>query len=236
MTNANRARLSLLVFDLDGTLIDSQADLYASVNATRRSLALDPLPPDIIASYVGQGVAPLVRRALGAERPPEALAPAVSYFLNYYKEHMLDHTLLYPGVRDTLDALQGRKLAVLTNKPVNFSRRILQSLGVASCFGYIYGGNSFELKKPDPVGIVQLMRDTRLPADRTMIIGDSDTDIHAGHNAGIWTCAVTYGIGSRTLANAAPHFVLSDFRQLLALVNGSTSHGSSEPISTGTGQ
>ncbi|MGH9358223.1 MAG: HAD family hydrolase [Terriglobia bacterium] len=220
MSKANGARLGLLIFDLDGTLIDSETDLAASVNATRRHLALDPLPREMIAGYVGHGVVTLVRRALGAETPPEAVESAVSYFLDYYREHMLDHTLLYPGVRDTLGALEERKLAVLTNKPVNFSRQILEGLGVASRFAYVYGGNSFDLKKPDPVGIFRLMEDTGIPPGHTMMIGDSDTDIHTGRNAGVWTCAVTYGIGSHTLANAASDFVLHDFRELLSLVDG----------------
>ena len=218
MSDKNCSGLGLLIFDLDGTLIDSETDLTQSVNATRKHLGLDPLPRDMIASYVGQGVTTLVRRALGAGTSDDVIETAVSYFLSYYREHMLDHTGLYPGVCETLEALQDRKLAVLTNKPVNFSRQILEGLGVDSHFAFVYGGNSFDQKKPDPVGVFRLMNDTGVPPDRTMMIGDSGTDIQTGRNAGVWTCAVTYGIGSHTLTNSPPDFVLNDFRELRGLL------------------
>jgi|SRR5579875_981911 len=210
--------ISLLIFDLDGTLIDSETDLMHSVNATRAHLALEPLPRDTIASYVGQGVVTLVRRALGSSAPENVIEQAVDHFLTYYHEHMLDNTVLYPGVRETLDALQDRKMAVLTNKPVNFSRRILEGLGVTSRFVSIYGGNSFEQKKPDPAGVFQLMDETGIPPDRTMMIGDSDIDVQTGRNAGVWTCAVTYGLGSHTLVHAPADFLLNDFRELCGLL------------------
>ncbi len=210
--------VSLLIFDLDGTLIDSETDLMHSVNATRAHLALEPLPRDTIASYVGQGVVTLVRRALGSGAPGNVIESAVDYFLAYYREHMLDNTVLYPGVRETLDALRDRKMAVLTNKPVNFSRRILEGLGVNSHFVSIYGGNSFDQKKPDPVGVFRLMDETGIPPDHTMMIGDSDIDVHTGRNAGVWTCAVTYGLGSHTLANEPADFLLNDFSELRGLL------------------
>ena len=230
MNGNDHSGIRLLIFDLDGTLIDSETDLTQSVNATREHLALGPLPREEIASYVGQGVATLVRRALGAETPEEVLEAAVSYFLSYYHEHMLDHTQLYPGVRETLDALKGRKLAVLTNKPVNFSRQILEGLRLDSRFASVYGGNSFDRKKPDPVGIFRLMKDTHVPAASTMIIGDSGVDIQTGRNAGVWTCAVSYGIGAPTLADVRPDFLVNDFRELPAILEDESARGRFERI------
>ncbi|MGH9325714.1 MAG: HAD family hydrolase [Terriglobia bacterium] len=210
----------LLIFDLDGTLIDSEADLALSVNATREQMGMGPLSRDVIASYVGRGVPTLVRRALGAGISEAALEQAVAFFLDYYRAHMLDHTDVYPGVREALEALNGHRLAVLTNKPVNFSREILEGLKIASRFAFIYGGNSFERKKPDPVGVFRLMRDTGVGAHETMIIGDSETDVETGRNAGTWTCGVTYGIGSRTLARARPDLTLDNLEELPALLDG----------------
>lgn len=206
--------IRLLIFDLDGTLIDSEADLALSMNATLRRFGRAVLPEEVIASYVGHGVLVLVRRAFGAEASEELVEQAAAYFLNYYRNHMLDHTAPYAGVREALDDLRPRRMAVLTNKPVNFSRQIIAGLQLDGYFSFVYGGNSFEQKKPDPVGILRLMADTGVPAEATLMIGDSDTDIQTGRNAGVWTCGVTYGIGSHTLTSAPPDLLLGDLREL----------------------
>ncbi|HEX5481527.1 MAG TPA: HAD-IA family hydrolase [Terriglobia bacterium] len=212
--------LKLFIFDLDGTLIDSEEDLTDSVNATRERAGMAPLSRETVASYVGQGVTVLVRRALADGTPEEEIDRAVAFFLDYYRQHMLDHTALYPGVLETLQQLKPRKLAVLTNKAVNFSRQILAGLNVDSYFGFVYGGNSFGQKKPDPVGIFRLMRDTGAREAETLMIGDSETDIQTGRNAGVWTCGVTYGIGSHTLAGTAPDLMLNSLRELPFYLNG----------------
>lgn len=220
VTNGKLKNLKLLIFDLDGTLIDSEADLAQSVNATRRRAGMAPLSQQTVASYVGQGVAVLVRKALGPETAEEELERAADFFLDYYRQHMLDHTELYPGVLETLEELRPHKLAVLTNKPVNFSREILAGLKVDSYFQFVYGGNSFGQKKPDPVGVFQLMRDIGAGAAETLMIGDSDTDIQTGRNAGVWTCGVAYGIGSHTLAGMSPDLMLNNLRELPFYLNG----------------
>jgi len=122
-TEPNLNGTRLLIFDLDGTLIDSEADLVQSVNAVRTWMGLDPLPEKLVATYVGRGVPVLMRRALGEDASEEDIARGVDYFLQFYQEHMLDHTVPYPGVREALERLNGRTLAVLTNKPVNFQPR-----------------------------------------------------------------------------------------------------------------
>jgi phosphoglycolate phosphatase len=210
--------IELLVFDLDGTLIDSKLDLVLSVNATREHMHLPKLPEETIATYVGRGVVVLMQRALGAAATEETVAEAVEFFLEYYRDHMLDNTLPYPGVREALDALGDRRLAVLTNKPVRFSQAILAGLGLSRYFAQVYGGNSFERKKPDPIGLITLMREANTPADRTMMVGDSDTDVLTGRNAGVWTCGVTYGLAPQTLETSPPDLLIDDMRELPPLL------------------
>ncbi len=212
--------IKLVIFDLDGTLVDSKEDLALSVNAMRERMGLPALPHDVIASYVGKGVTALVRRALGAEARDERVEKGMTIFLDYYREHMLDHTTLYPGVRGALEQLGDRTLAVLTNKPVRFSREMLERLGLAPLFTAIYGGNSFPQKKPDPVGVEKLMTDTGARERQTLMVGDSDTDVLTGRNAGVWTCGVTYGFGAHTLEETPPDLIVGDLRDLPLLLNG----------------
>jgi len=213
-------QMELLVFDLDGTLVDSELDLANSVNATLEKIGRKPLSVERIASYVGQGVAVLISRALGADATEELVEQAKEIFLKHYREHMLDHTATYPGVREALAGLDGRKMAVLTNKPVRFSREMLKGLGLAERFLQIYGGNSFENKKPDPIGLQRLMEETGAPASGTLMIGDSVSDVLAGRNAGAWTCGVNYGFGAPTLDEAQPDIRIDDLRELPKLLNG----------------
>jgi phosphoglycolate phosphatase len=212
--------IQLLVLDLDGTLVDSEMDLTLSVNAVRSQMGLDALPRNTISSFVGQGVTTLMERSLGNTASSEDVQKAVTLFLAYYRLHMLDNTVPYGGVRESLEELKGRKMAVLTNKPVRFSRDLLAGLGLAGYFAFIYGGDSFLQKKPDPVGMLKLMKDTGFSKRQTMIIGDSDTDVLTGRNAGVLVCGVTYGIGSHTLETTAPDLLVGDLRELIPLLNG----------------
>ncbi|HTV56210.1 MAG TPA: HAD-IA family hydrolase [Terriglobia bacterium] len=228
LDDRKRLHIGLLIFDLDGTLIDSETDLALSVNATRERFGLSPLSTPVIASYVGQGVSILVRRSLQGEVPEEEIENAIAFFKSYYRRHMLDHTVAYPGVLEALDALSGRTLAVLTNKPVNFSRGILEGLGMLSRFSFVYGGDSFDRKKPDPVGVLRMMEDTGRNATETLMVGDSDVDIETGRSAGVWCCGVRYGIGSKSLPNAGPDFMVDNLRDLPPLIDrqpGVTSRG-----------
>jgi phosphoglycolate phosphatase len=213
-------QVRLLVFDLDGTLVDSKQDLALSVNAMRTEMGLAPLTLESIASYVGHGVTLLVRRSLGTHATSENVEKGLAFFLSYYREHMLDHTAPYPGVPEALEKLSGYKMAVLTNKPVNFSREMISRLGFAPYFSYVYGGNSFPQKKPDPIGLHKLMEDLQVSARETLMVGDSDTDILTGRNAGVLTCGVTYGFGADTLEKVSPDLVIDDMRELPPILNG----------------
>lgn len=186
----------------------------------RERLRLGPLSHDRIASYVGRGVSALVGQAIGDQATAEDIEKGLVIFLEHYRRHMLDNTVTYPGIREALGELGERKLAVLTNKPANFSRRMLEGLGIARYFSFIYGGDSFAQKKPDPVGIRTLMSDTGTLPRETLIVGDSDTDVLTGRNVGAWTCGVTYGFGAHTLEETPPDLVLGDLRDLPLLLNG----------------
>ena len=214
------SKIQLLIFDLDGTLVDSEEDLTASVNAVRTQMGFEPLPRKTICSFVGNGVTTLIQRAMGSSASDEDVQKAVALFLAYYRLHMLDHTIPYPGVHEALEELKDRKLAILTNKPVRFSRDLVGGLGMAHYFSFIYGGDSFEQKKPASVGVVKLMNDTGFSETQTMIIGDSDTDVLTGRNSGILSCGVSYGIGSHTLESTPPDLKIGDLRELVPLLNG----------------
>lgn len=215
------ADIQLLVFDLDGTLIDSKLDLTRSVNAMLEYMQLAPLHEQVVGTYIGHGVRTLVQRALGNQVKDGNVDEALAYFLQHYERHLLDHTVLYPGVREALAELTHRQLAVLSNKNTRFSQTILEGLGVAAYFTLIFGGDSFPEKKPDPRGLRALMERTGATSGRTMMVGDSDTDIRTGRNASAWTCGVTYGIGRSTLDASMPDLMVGDLRELPLLLGGS---------------
>jgi len=208
--------IDLIIFDLDGTLVDSKLDLAQSVNATRRRYALPSIENDLVYSYVGNGAPVLIRKALGPDYGEAEIQKALEYFLGYYREHMLDHTTLYPGVRESLDRLrdEGIRLSVLTNKPVHFSRDILAGLGVSGHFFRVYGGNSFEQKKPDPMGVYALLSESGVSRERAMIVGDSGVDVLTARNAGVAVCGVTYGFQPETLQEQRPDFTVDRMEQL----------------------
>lgn len=212
--------MNLLIFDLDGTLIDSKLDLAHAVNAARAHMGLGDLPHPLVFSYVGNGAPTLIRRALGPEAGEAQVQEALEFFLEYYRDHMLDYTTLYPGVADTLDALlqSGKRMAVLTNKPVRISKAIISGLGLERHFFQIYGGNSFEQKKPHPIGIETLLSEAGMGAGHALMIGDSAVDIQTARNAGIKSCGVTYGFQPETLAAEPPDFLIDRFEDLPAVI------------------
>ena len=210
--------LRLLIFDLDGTLADTKLDLALSVNVMLEHLGVAALPHELITTYIGRGVTNLVRRALGERATDERAQKGLEIFLEHYRQHLLDNTVVYPGVVEALAELRDRKLAVLTNKPDDFTRTILAGLGLAPHFAFVYGGDSFPRKKPDPVGVRKLMSETEASARQTLIVGDSDTDVLTGRNAGVWTCGVTYGFAAPTLSSAPPDLLIGDLRELARLV------------------
>jgi phosphoglycolate phosphatase len=212
-----------LIFDLDGTLIDSGQDLALSVNATLEYMGRARLPHDLIYGYVGKGAARLIEQALGAGATATECEQGLAHFLSYYRQHMLDHTVTYPGVRECLAALENLPMAILTNKPVRFSEEIVHGLGLSKYFRFVYGGNSFQTKKPDPAGMEVLLREFGIRPKEAMIVGDSEVDVQTARNAGTWACGVTYGLGLERLAEYPPDLLLDSLEQLPAHL---AAHGS----------
>jgi phosphoglycolate phosphatase len=214
--------MDLLIFDLDGTLIDSKRDLAESVNATRGNLGLAPLDLETIAKYVGNGAPVLIRRALGPDYNEEQIEEALLYFLDYYRDHKLDYTRLYPGVRESLDRFrqEGIRMAVLTNKPVRVSQAIIDGLGLHDHFFKVLGGNSFDQKKPHPVGVDALRAETGAPRERTVMVGDSYVDVQTAVNAGVKSCGVTYGFQPESLNDPKPDLLVDRMEELADWVLG----------------
>lgn len=212
--------MELLIFDLDGTLIDSQLDLAHSVNATRQFMGMTPLEHSTVFSYVGNGAPVLIRKALGSEASEDEVNAGLAFFLQYYREHMLENTVLYPGVRVSLDTFRERgiAMAVLTNKPVRFSEAIVEGLGLSDYFFRVYGGNSFEQKKPDPIGIEKLLEERGASRDRTLMVGDSSVDIRTARNAKVRAVGVTYGFQPETLQTDPPDYLLDRMEDLVPIV------------------
>ncbi len=202
--------IRLLVFDLDGTLIDSRTDLANAVNAMLRQFGRPAQPEPVIATYVGDGVGMLVRRALGDPADEDFLQQALTCFLDYYREHKLDHTYVYDGVKESLEALRTlpdgtpRKMAVLSNKPVGPSVAICEALGLSPYFFRVVGGNSFSTKKPDPEGLNALIREAGVTPEETLMVGDSDVDVLTARNAGAWVIGCQFGMAPHSLQPAGP--------------------------------
>jgi len=209
-----------LIFDLDGTLVDSKKDLTTSVNHVRATFGLSTLSEQEISGFIGDGAQMLIQRALGPDAAGSDVQAGLQLFLSYYREHMLDKSVLYPGVSATLRRLSDCRLAVLTNKPIRFSRIMLEGLGILRYFAAVYGGNSFERKKPDPIGVFQILTDTNGNIDETWMIGDSAVDVMTGRSAGVKTCGVSWGYATETFKQTPPDFLIHRFDELEPLVRG----------------
>jgi len=219
----------LLIFDLDGTLIDSRLDLASSVNATRAHFAMPPLHNDTVYSYVGNGVPVLMQKSLsdargGAGASESELQRAQEFFLEYYRQHMLDETTLYPGTTEALAKLSeaGLKMAILTNKPVRFSKAIVEGLGINPYFLHVYGGNSFDQKKPHPMGIETLMAECHVDRANTVMIGDSSVDVLTARNAAVQAWGVSYGFQPETLVTHPPDWLGHSMAEVAAKALGTS--------------
>src|SRR5271166_2411807 len=212
-------KIKLVVFDLDGTLIDSERDLAASVNAMLARYGRKELPLEVIGTYIGDGAPMLIRRALGDPSDRDFLQEVLNFFLTHYREHKLDSTRMYDGIQAMLGRLlstngSGRKLAVLTNKPVRVSRDILAGLGLGETFFQVYGGNSFETKKPDPLGANTLLREAGVEPGDAVMVGDSQVDVLTARNAGLWSIGVTYGFAPKSLEVVVPDVLVDSPAEL----------------------
>jgi phosphoglycolate phosphatase len=218
--------IDALIFDLDGTLIDSKRDIALSVQAVQKKLGVPLSDENTIGSFIGDGVVKLMQRALRLNfredaEPTRRVLDAVELFKAHYRTHCLDHTNVYPHVRDTLLYFRHKRMAVVTNKPVRISQRILSGLGLMNYFQIVLGGDSTPRRKPHPDSIFQALeflkvRDVR----RAVVIGDSASDIAAGRAAGTWTCGVPSNIGdARKLRQSLPDFTVPNLSETIRLFN-----------------
>ncbi|MEE8423741.1 MAG: HAD-IA family hydrolase [Thermodesulfobacteriota bacterium] len=210
--------VEFMIFDLDGTLIDSKVDIANALNLIMEEFGYGPFSLKEVVSFIGGGVRNLIRKAMGTQRR-ELEDRAYDAFLEYYSNHLLDNTILYPSVKDLLKSLNGKKKAVITNKPEDLSIRVLDGLNIRSHFSLVLGGDSLKLKKPFPEPLLKAMMEVNAESEKTIMIGDSPIDIEAGKRAGVATCGVTYGYSSREeLEEAGADIVIDNLIDLKKVV------------------
>lgn len=210
----------LIIFDLDGTLIDSSEDIAWAVNKTLTRMEMDELPHDVIRGYIGHGVRALLNQAIPLARH-HLLESAREIFLGYYKDHLLVKTRLYPGVRETLGYFhkRGKRMAVVTNKPLKLTEEILKGLDVARFFSIVLGGDSIQNKKPAPEAIEVVLNNLKVEREKTILVGDSRIDIESGKRAGVLTCGAAYGFrGREELIEAGADAIISEIGELAGLL------------------
>jgi 2-phosphoglycolate phosphatase len=206
--------VELVMFDLDGTLADTGRDLADAVNHTRAHFDLPPLPDSLVYSHVGRGVEHLLKHSLPEEAPDQFLE-VMRVFLERYETHLLDATVLYPNVHETLEYFQNKKRVVVSNKMHRLTLAVLRGLGVEKHFDAILGGDSGPHKKPHPGLLNYVLDQFQVSPASALMVGDGDTDVQAGKLAGVLTCGVTYGLANREeLVAAGPDFLIDDLAQL----------------------
>lgn len=212
--------VELIIFDLDGTLVDSRKDIINAVNFTLKNIGLKTKSASEISSYVGTGVEDLIRKSLGGNQ--EALfKKALSVFENYYRQHSVDNTILYPNVVETLKYFRDKRKVIITNKRYELAILPLKALKIYGYFEDIKGGDDMDCMKPDSCPLDRMMRGFKIEdKTRAIIVGDMDIDVLAGKNAGIMTCAVTYGIGKKEdILKAKPDYIIDDILQLKEIID-----------------
>jgi phosphoglycolate phosphatase len=213
--------VDLMLFDLDGTLIDTLGDLTASLNLMLNDLGRPPLCKETVASIIGNGIPVTVSRCLTVthqyqEPPDEVLhAEGIKLMHEHYADEMLKSTALYPNVSETLEHFKHKSKAVVTSKEARFARLMLDHFHIAQHFDAIVGGDTVPARKPDPWPVAEAIKILKGAASKAVMIGDSETDVQAGHNAGTRTCAVSYGYRTaEQLSETSPDVIISRFDDL----------------------
>ena len=212
-------KISLIVYDFDGTLVDTLADIADSVNLALIEMNLNTLNQEIIRGNIGNGVVNLMTRSL-IDSGCNDVETAVALFRKHYNRHLLDQTDFYPGGREVIEHFSDKKNAILSNKPVAFIKKILEALNFLKPFDSILGGDSLDAQKPDPKGLQLLMGKLNCSKKQVLMVGDGAIDIETGKRAGVLTCGVTYGLGDADdLRSAKPDYLIDNLSHLKLLFN-----------------
>jgi phosphoglycolate phosphatase len=212
-------KADLLLFDIDGTLVDSRQDITTSVNLMLKDLGLEELGFDEVVSFIGSGLGSLITRSMGPGNEP-FFEKAVERFEYHYSRHITDTSTLYPGTKSVLEHFKDRKMYVITNRNKDLADMSLKHLKIRDYFLDVFGGDEKEQIKPSPYSINRVLDLTGLDKNKSIIIGDMDVDILAGKNAGIKTCAVTYGLGTREdLSKANPDYMIDSLLELENIIS-----------------
>lgn len=213
-----KRKIELIIFDLDGTLIDSKVDIISSANHMLASLGLEKRNPIEVMGFIGTGVRQLMIDSLG----PKAIGrldEAIKVYKDIYRVHMFDTTTLYPNVPQILEYFKDTKKAIMSNKSLEFTELALERFGIEKYFLKVFGGDDENCRKPNPHPIINLMQEFKVQPEAAIIIGDSVLDVQSGKAAGILTCGVTYGIGRKEDVIAAkPDFVIDNIAKLKDII------------------
>lgn len=213
-----KTEIDLIMFDFDGTIVDSKDDIAASANHVLAARGLPQKDPELIASYIGNGIHVLLSKTLQTDDEAD-VADAVSTFREHYWDHCLDTTVDYEGVKETLEHFGAKAKAIVTNKPKRFTDRILEGLGLHGHFVSVVGGDGPYAKKPSPEGFLAVLSSLNVRGERALVVGDSRNDIIGGRAAGCMICAVTYGLEERSELEALhPHMIIDRMDELQMLV------------------
>lgn len=211
-----RKKVQTLILDFDGTLIDSQLDIAAAANYTLEKMGRPKLPVKQIAGYIGGGLGPLLKRSLGEENT-HLFDQAMPIYRQYYYAHCTNYTTLYPGAKEILAHFKDRDIAMATNKMLDMTMKILEHFEIAKYFKVVLGPDSVQKRKPHPEAIEKILTELGNPKETALIVGDTRFDIESGKNAGIMTCGVTYGFGTRQVLEECGADVIIDNLQDLML-------------------
>ena len=212
------AKTELIIFDLDGTLVDSSVDITNALNYALNPYGFKPLTVEETVKLVGEGITRLVEKVLGERR--DIKEQVLERFLNFYSDHLTENTRPFPGVVETLDQLDGYRKAVISNKREALSRRLLEELGMARYFNYILGSDSTSAKKPSPQPVLEVLKREGLSPDRAVMVGDSNLDIEAGNKAGVITVGVGYGYRPLEALKEADFLIKERLDELLDILKG----------------
>ncbi|MDR1941358.1 MAG: HAD-IA family hydrolase [Endomicrobium sp.] len=208
-----------VIFDLDGTLVDSQRDITSAVNSVRKEFNFAPLSIGQVRSFLGSGIKSLIERSVPCGNGKVCADDAVERFKFYYAKCLTDTTKAYGGITEMLDDLKDVKKAVLSNKTEIFSREILERLGILKYFSYVWGGDTIGVKKPDPQPILDLVKNSGISAAKTIMIGDSANDFKAAKSAGVACAAVMYGYSTAgQIAEFKPDFLIQKPSEIAQIV------------------